>query len=247
MEHHEPNRTERSEQRNRTPPSQQPFGELAKKSILISEKPRERLAQYGPDKLSAIELVSLILGSGIAGKPVAQIAAELIAVNGGVVALGQARLGELQTRSGMGLARAARLVAAFELGRRALLPPRTHRVAKADDVYQLYRARLTGLSQEIGLVLALNAKNHVIAEVEIARGQVDSIPVHPREVFRPLIRHSAVSGIFIHNHPSGDPTPSEPDISLTRRLVEVAHVIGIPILDHVVIGHQGYASVMELL
>ena len=244
MEHHERQRSELNEQQNCR---QQPLGALAKKSFLFSEKPRERLAQYGSGELSSIELVSLILGSGIAGKPVAQLAAELIEVSGGVVALGQARLGELQTRPGMGLARAARLVAAFELGRRALLPPRPHRVANAADVYQLYRARLAGLSQEIGVVLALNAKNHVIAEVEIARGQVDSIPVHPREVFRPLIRHSAVSGIFIHNHPSGDPRPSGPDISLTQRLVEVAYVIGIPILDHVVIGHQGYASVMELL
>ena len=211
------------------------------------ERPRERLLSHGVAQLSTADLLALVLGSGTVGQPVGQLAEALLETSGGLPGLGHAPVTELCTRSGIGIARAARLVAAFELGRRALAPPNQATIGSAEDVYQLYRPRLAGLAQEVGLVIALSAKNRVVAEIEIARGEVDSIPVHPREVFRPLIRHSAVAGILIHNHPSGDPTPSQQDIQLTERLLDVAELVGIPLLDHVIIGHDGYTSVLEHL
>lgn len=147
---------------------------------------------------------------------------------------------------GIGAARAARVTAAFELGRRAI-EVASHRdtVGHPDDVYRAVAPRLAGLTQEVFLVLGVDIRNGLLDIVEVARGTVAGVEVHPREVFRPLIRMAAAGAVVVHNHPSGDPTPSLEDVELTRRLREAGSLLGIPVIDHVVIGDRAYRSIVE--
>ena len=212
------------------------------------DRPRERFLAAGAPGVSTDELVALILGTGARGRSAVQVARELLAEVGGVVGLSRAAPRELQAVAGIGAARAARLAAAFHLGRRASeARERGTPVTSAHDVYRRLRDRLAGLSQEVFLVLALDCRNGVLDEIEVARGSLTAVAVHPREVFRPLIRQAAAAAVVVHNHPSGDPTPSVEDVMLTRRLRSIGELIGIPLVDHVVIGDTSYASIAELL
>jgi DNA repair protein RadC len=212
------------------------------------ERPRERMIEYGAERLGTDELVALVLGVGTRGRPALAVARELLAGTGGLNGLSRAAARELVGVTGIGAARAVRLAAAFDLGRRALeldgggAPLRT-----AEQVFHRLRPRLTGLSQELFMVLALDVRNHVIAEIEVARGCLTGVDVHPREVFRPLIRAAAAAAVVAHNHPSGDPTPSQDDLMLTESLRAAGDLLGIPILDHVVLGGSAYISIMEQL
>ena len=114
-------------------------------------------------------------------------------------------------------------------------------------MFRRLRPRLSGLAQEVFVVIGIDGRNGVVGEAEIARGLVSSVEVHPREVFRPLIRMAATGAVVAHNHPSGDPTPSHQDVELTRRLRAVGDLVGIPIVDHVVIAGDGYRSIAEVL
>lgn len=220
----------------------------APKTAALVDLPRERLFARGVKQLLDAELVALVLGTGTTGLPARRLAENLIESAGGLVPLSRAEPGELIGERGVGAARAARLAAAFELGRRGLDgPERGEPVSCAAAVYRRLRPRMVGLAQEIAVVLALDAGNRVIAEIEIGRGEATGVPVHPREVFRPLIRHAAAAGVIAHNHPSGDPTPSIEDMVLTRRLIEAGDLLGVPLLDHVVIASGGYTSVCEQL
>jgi DNA repair protein RadC len=192
------------------------------------------------------ELLSLLLGSHARSRPPAAIAAELVKSTGGIAALSRASPRELAQVSGVGVARAARIVAAFELGRRAALSEqRRATLGDADDVYRIIHPRVAGLAQEVFFVIGVDIRNGVLDVIEVARGSVHGVEVHPREVFRPLVRIAAAAGVLVHNHPTGDPTPSLEDIDLTRRLRAVGDVIGIPIIDHVVIGDGRFRSIAE--
>jgi DNA repair protein RadC len=218
----------------------------ARPTIDPPDRPRERLRASGAEALSTIELVAVVLGTGTVGISADRIAEEMLATAGGLIALARATPGELTGIAGVGEARAARIAAAFELGRRALAESGPlGRLMSPADVACILRPRFHGLLQEIFVVLALDARLRVVEEIEIARGALDAVAVHPREVFRPLIRRGAAAAVLAHNHPSGDPTPSRADVELTRRLREVGDLVGIPIVDHVVIG-DGYASILEL-
>jgi DNA repair protein RadC len=211
--------------------------------------PRERLVAYGADRLSNAELVALILGTGRRGETATGLAQHLLAHAGGLLALSRAAVGEMTRIPGVGSARASRIAAAFQLGRRAVeaSAPMAAQVRGPEDVYKRLRARLSGLSQEVFLVLALDTRNAIIDEIEVARGGLNAVEVHPREVFRPLIRQSAAAAVVAHNHPSGSADPSADDIDLTRRLRQVGDLVGIPILDHIVIGRNDYRSIAEVL
>lgn len=207
---------------------------------------RERLWQFGADRVSDEELVGILLGTGMRGRPVWNVATDVVRSAGGLPALSRATPQELIHTSGIGACRAVRVVAAFELGRRALferqLPPQ---LRGPEDVARLMVPRMAGLAQECFFVIGINARNQLLAEFPIARGTLSAVEVHPREVFRPLIRISAAAAILAHNHPSGDPTPSGEDLDLTRRLREVGDLVGIPIIDHIVVAGARYRSITE--
>jgi DNA repair protein RadC len=210
----------------------------------IPDRPRERLLAYGGERVSTAELLALILGTGIPGRNATALAQHIVYSVGGIVPLAQAAPRELVNIPGIGLARAARISAAFHLGRRALEATlaEPERMKDPIELYDRLRLRMSGLTQEVFVVVALGARGAILEEIEVARGSLTGVEVHPREVFRPLIRLAAAGAVVAHNHPSGDARPSCEDIALTYRLHEAGEVIGIPILDHIVIGVAGYTS-----
>jgi DNA repair protein RadC len=220
-------------------------------SVLLSwipdDRPRERLSAQGPQSLSDAELVALLLGSGRPGLNAVEMASGLVSAVGGLAGLAQATGGELRKQPGVGAARASVLQAAVELGRRVSgsRPERGRRLASANEVWAHYRARLAFAPTEEFWVLGLDVRHRLLFEGCIARGSLTGVEVHPREVFRPLIRASAAAALLCHNHPSGDPSPSRQDLELTLRLKEVGELCGIAILDHVVVAAEGFASLAE--
>jgi DNA repair protein RadC len=166
-----------------------------------------------------------------------------------LLALSQASVAELCSIEGIGEALATRIVASFQLGRLALEAslPSVAVVRGPEEVYNRLRGRMGALPQEVFMVLALDVRGRVIDEIEVARGTLAGVDVHPREVFRPLIRRSAFACVVAHNHPSGDPTPSAEDYQLSERLQEVGRLVGIELLDHVVIATGGYCSMADRL
>jgi DNA repair protein RadC len=165
----------------------------------------------------------------------------------GPAGLLRSTLAELGGYPGIGPARASLIAAALELGRRAIAarPARGQRVAGASEVWTYFRSRLAPLSVEEFWALGLDVRHRVQSESCLARGSLTGVEIHPRDVFRPLIRQATAAVIFVHNHPSGDPAPSRADVELTSRLREVGELCGIPVLDHVVVGWEGYASLAE--
>ena len=221
-----------------------------KKSFTIhdlptSERPRERLQKLGVDALSAQEILALILGRGIAGESVMVTAQRLLSQFGNLKGIAGASVEELSLVKGIGLAKASQIKAAFELANRlegyseAGDKPL---VKTPEEVVNLVRSRLKGKKKEYFLTLLLNTRNQLIKVAEISIGSLDSSIVHPREVFKEAISASAASVIFVHNHPSGDPTASEDDIKLTKRLAEAGEIVGIDVLDHIIIGDKNYLS-----
>jgi DNA repair protein RadC len=210
-------------------------------------RPRERLAAVGPEQLTDGELLAIVLGSGTRGACVTDVAEAVLRSCGGLAGLALAAELELRGHAGVGPVRAAVVQAALELGRRAAgaRPPRGQRLAGASDVWTYFRARLAPLRIEEFWAVALDVRHRVQAELCLARGSLTGVDVHPRDVFRPLIRVAAAAVIFCHNHPSGDPAPSRQDLELTARLREVGELCGIPVVDHVVVGWEGYASLAE--
>lgn len=214
----------------------------------VSDRPRERVWRSGPHSIGDNELIALLLGSGVRHHSALDVAAALVRSAGGIATLSRSSPRELSQITGVGAARATRVAAAFELGRRAVEMEQTRElVGRPEDVQRCVAHRLAGLAQEVFLVIGVDIRNGLLDIVEVARGSVAGVEVHPREIFRPLIRMAAAGGVLVHNHPSGDPTPSTEDIELTRRLREVGTLLGIPIIDHVVIGDRGFRSIAELL
>jgi DNA repair protein RadC len=210
-----------------------------------SERPRERLQKFGAEKMSVQELLALILGRGIAGESVTVTAQRLLSKFGNVKGIGGATLEELTQVKGIGLAKAAQIKAAFELANRLAVYNETAdnpQVKTPDEVANLVMGSLKDKKKEYFLALLLDTRSQLIKNAEISIGSLDSSIVHPREVFKEALAASAASVIFVHNHPSGDPHPSEDDIKLTRRLVQAGEVMGIEVLDHVIIGNQKFLS-----
>lgn len=210
-------------------------------------RPRERLAARGAAELTDGELLAIVIGSGTRGASSLDLACALLRGLGGVSGLLRATAEELGAYSGIGPARATVVQAALELGRRAVAsrPVRGQRLAGASDVWTYFRSRLAPLSVEEFWALGLDVRHRVQSETCLARGSLTGVEIHPRDVFRPLIRQGTAAVIFCHNHPSGDPAPSRADIELTARLRDVGELCGIPVLDHVIVGWEGYTSLAE--
>lgn len=213
----------------------------------LSERPRERLLRVGPRALSDGELLAVLLGTGTRRQPVAELARGLLERWGGLAALLGADAAELTRAEGLGPARAARLAAALEIGRRYLeapLPPRCALAAPADAARYL-KARLLDLPHEVFCCLYLDARHRLIRYEELFRGTIDGATVYPREVVKRALQHNASAIILGHNHPSGVSEPSEADRSITIKLAKALALVEIRLLDHVVVSRGGHVSLAE--
>ncbi len=210
------------------------------------EQPRERLLVHGTAPLADAELLALLLRTGRCGHSVAQLAQQLLA-SGGLAALAQSAPGELAEVAGIGPAKAAALLAAFEIGRRLAARPlqRGERIGSPEDVHRHFHARLRDAPTEQFHCVLLDSRHRVLRSVLTSQGTLTASLVHPREVFRPALREAAAALVLVHNHPSGDPSPSAEDRAITRRLARAGALLGIPVLDHVIVADRGYASLRE--
>ena len=215
----------------------------------LPERPSVKMAYYGPKALSNAELLSLVLGSGT--KSSLELADSVISyTTENIGSLGLAEVCELSEIYGVGNAKACAIAAAMELGRReASLAANGYNKSITDSgiVADLMRAKyaVPGETREHFVMYCLNSKLRLISEHVISIGSIDSAPVHPREVFAPAIKKGAAAIVVAHNHPSGDPTPSQPDIDVTRRLKEASAILGIKLQDHVIVGSYADVSMRQ--
>jgi DNA repair protein RadC len=217
------------------------------RDLPAAERPRERLAMRGPGGLSAAELISVILGTGGGGRSAMEVAEDLVARHEGVRALSRASDAELAATPGLGGAKAARLAAAFELGRRSAAEWPTGRwtIRSPRDVFGPLGPDMGRLEREELRVLVLNTKN-VVQRVSTAYvGNVSASLVRIGELFRDAVRLDAAGIVLVHNHPSGDPTPSPDDLHLTAEAIAAGRLLDVDVLDHVVIGHDAWVSLRD--
>ena len=209
------------------------------------ERPRERLWSLGPAALTTVELLAILLGTGGEGSGVLDLASQLLEVGeGSLRRLAQRPVAELLRSRGIGPTKAARLLAAFEVGVRLAREerPPVVRIREPDDVARLFQGRLRDLQVEEFHLLALDSQSQVLREVLVTRGLLNSSLVHPREVFRAAIAEAAAGIIVVHNHPSGDPTPSAEDRSVTQQLAAAGRLLDLPLYDHVIIAGDRFVS-----
>ncbi len=214
------------------------------KDLPAHERPRERLLALGHQALTDAELLALLIGGGREEATAIDLAKTLVVKAGGLKPLAAMTAVELCEVSGIGEAKAARLLAAFAIARRYATTPLKPgaQFSCSQDIFNHYHELLRDEKREVFSCVFLDAKNRFVGEEQISVGTLLSSPVNPREVFRPAIRAAASSIIFVHNHPSGDPTPSADDLNITRRLVEVGKTIGIRVVDHVIVGDNDFYS-----
>ena len=205
------------------------------------ERPQERLERLGAGALSDTELLAMIVRSGTRGQDVLTLSSRLISEAGSLAGLLAWHESDFRSMRGIGRVKALQLVAAMEVARRAVsLPPNESPVLNRADLIAAHLDSVaSGLDVEKFWVLCLNRRNRLRKRVEITSGTATAALAHPREVFRSAIRESAAAVVCVHNHPSGDPSPSAADIQLTRQLREAAAAVDIPLLDHVIMGRRG--------
>jgi DNA repair protein RadC len=227
--------------------SENPGAERPADSRELCERPRERLRSHGPEALSESELLALLLRTGARGCDAQSLAKAMLGAGGGLRTLCELPLSALCDVRGIGPAKAAALIAAVEIGRRIA----SRRLSRGDpirspaDVHAHFHQRLRGQRREHFMVLLLDGRQRVMSESQVSQGTLTASLVHPREVFRPAVRAAAAGVVLVHNHPSGDPTPSAEDLAVTKRLVSAGEILGIRVVDHVVVAEQGYHSLQE--
>lgn len=206
------------------------------------------MAQHGADKLSTPELLAILLSTGTRGEPVLDLAQHLLQEYGGLFGLARMSVAELQKRKGLGFAKVATLKAALELASRLNVEtdsPALPAIHSAADVNRLLRWSMSTLTQEQFRVLILDMKNRVLRQETLYSGSLNSSPIRIAEVFKPAVLQNAASIIAVHNHPSGDPTPSEDDIRTTDEIRRAGELLDVQLLDHIVIGRNSYVSLKE--
>jgi DNA repair protein RadC len=209
---------------------------------------RERALFGGVQRLADVELVALVLGTGTAGEKVTEVARDLLDAAGGLEGLGRAAAHGLALRRGLGPAKATRLVAALELGRRATQSALAHRspvLATFDEVVGWARPRLAGLDHEEVWLLSVDGRNGLKSARRVAQGGLHGCALTTRDVLGPALRDAASAILLVHNHPSGDPRASAEDIVMTRSLAAACEVVGLPLLDHVIVARGGATSLFE--
>ena len=217
------------------------------RELPAAERPRERLAQRGPGGLTAAELIALLWGSGVRGRSAVDLATDALSGHDGLAGLARASELELAAIPGIGRAKAAQLVAAFELGRRLMAdwPAGRWSIRGPHDVADRLILQMGRLEREELRVVILDTKNHVLRVQTVYQGNVNSSLVRVGELYRDAVRLNAASIILVHNHPSGDPTPSPDDLHLTAEALAAGRLLDIGLLDHLVIGHDAYVSLRD--
>lgn len=217
---------------------------LGIKDLPSSIRPRERLQSLGPQALADDELLAIIVRTGTASQNAFEVSREVLARLGGLGGLNQASLVELANTPGMGPVKATEVKAAFELGKRllTLAPEERPQITGPHDVYALLRGEMAFLEQENVRVVLLNTKHRVQGIRSVTLGTLNSSTVRIGELFREAVRQQAAAVVLVHNHPSGDPTPSAEDVTLTRKAVEAGELLDIEVLDHVIIGQPSNGS-----
>lgn len=217
------------------------------KDLPDSEKPREKLTRFGSEPLSDAELLAILLRTGNKNKTVLELAQEIIK-NYGLQGLAQMDAKDIQSEiSGIGPAKAAELRAVFEIASRLQGKSINSKkqITGPEDVAEIMINKLQHLKQEHFYAILLTTKNTIISYEEISKGGLNIASIFPREVFNKAIKNSAAKMILVHNHPSGDPTPSSEDINLTNRLIEAGKLTGVRVLDHIIVGDGDYISLKE--
>lgn len=213
----------------------------------VSDRPRERLMEKGSGSLNKAELLAILLRTGVPGENAVQVGQRLLDKFGGLEGIQRASVAEICNQHGVGEAKAAQIKAAIELGSRLKMDKVEDRptINSPEDVADLYKYDLAEMEQEVLIVILLDTRNHVMEKVEIYRGSVNSSQVRVSEIFTPAVRRNATSLIVVHNHPSGDPTPSPDDVSMTRAIVQAGKLLDIDVLDHMVIARNGFVSLKQ--
>lgn len=211
------------------------------------ERPRERLRMHGTGNLSNPELMAILLRTGLEGENVVTMSSRLLAAVDGLQGLSRVSYEALCELKGISDAKACQLLAGIELGRRiaALEPNGAPRVGSPDDIAKLYMPEMSAYDREHMRVVLLNTKNQVVGTDELYVGSVNAALVRPAEVFATAVRRNLPAIMVVHNHPSGDPTPSSEDIRLTGQLVEAGRVLDVEVIDHLVMGQGRYVSMRE--
>jgi DNA repair protein RadC len=214
------------------------------KDIQVLERPRERLAKMGASVLSTAELLAILLRVGVEGENAIQIGQRLLREFNGLAGLQRASFAEIRSQHGIGDAKAAQIKAAIDLGRRLASQSSMDRpvVHSPEDAADLVQYEMSALDQEQLRVILLNTRNHVLGIKTIYQGSLNSSQVRVGELFRPAIRDNAAAIIVIHNHPSGDPSPSPDDIAITKVIIEAGKLLDIQVLDHLIIGQGKFIS-----
>ena len=216
------------------------------KDMPEGERPRERLERYGAEALASHELLAILLQTGTSRLSAVQIAENILREIRDPAGLRDKTIHELGAFRGIGKAKAITILAALELGKRALQESReAPKIVSSADVFRLVKDDLSGLKQEVLLALFLDLKNRLIAQKTIFVGGLNQSLIHPREIFKYAVKYSAYSVILVHNHPSGDPEPSRQDLDVTEVLRRAGELMQIPIVDHIVVGKDRYRSINE--
>lgn len=211
------------------------------------ERPRERLRNHGPSQLSNAELMAILFRTGLEGENVVALATRILASFDGLPGLARCGFDDLVAQRGISEAKACQLLAAMELGQRiaSLSPEDRPQIGSPRDIANLFMAEMAQLDRENMKVVLLNTKNRVLGVEDLYRGSLNAAIVRPAEVFRPAIRRNCAAIAVVHNHPSGDPTPSDEDVAITRRLVQVGQTMEVDLVDHLVIGQGRWVSMRE--
>jgi len=217
------------------------------KDLREEERPRERLAKLGPQSLATAELLAILLRVGMVGETAVQVGQRLLQTFGGISGIHRASFDELSNQKGIKLAKAAQIKAAIELGRRLVLESPEERpiVHSPADAAELVQYEMSALEQEELRVLLLDTRNRVQHIETVYRGSVNSSQVRVAEIFKAAIRRNATNLIVIHNHPSGDPTPSPDDVTITRAILQAGELLDVKLLDHIIIGSGRFVSLKE--
>jgi len=220
--------------------------EVKIKDFPVTERPRERLLKYGPDTLSDAELLAIILRTGTHGMN-SIIMCQQIFASANLKKLSRSTIPELVKMRGIGLTKACQIVSVFELSRRleTYTEKQKPKVSCPEEIYRFIYPKIREEKQEKFIVMCLDTKNQIISIETLFIGSLDISIVHPREIFKTALLASAASIVLIHNHPSGDPTPSREDIIITNRIIESGKLLGITVWDHLIIGDGQYTSLKQ--